>query len=80
MRALASPRIEGQVARGLDAVRDAFEENFADRGEMGGACCAWHHGEKILGLWAASATRAPPNPGKRTRWSWFTRPRKVSPP
>ena len=32
-------------------MRDAFETNFADRGESGGACCAYHHGEKVVDLW-----------------------------
>jgi CubicO group peptidase (beta-lactamase class C family) len=51
MRALASLTIEGDVARGLEAVRDTFEQNFVDRGEMGGACCAYHRGEKVVDLW-----------------------------
>ena len=43
--------VEGRVSRGFEAVRDTFEENFARRGELGGACCAYYRGEKIVDLW-----------------------------
>ena len=33
--------IQGHVSRGFEAVREAFAENFARRGELGGACCAY---------------------------------------
>ena len=32
-------------------MRDAFVENFARRHELGGGCCAYHHGEKVVDLW-----------------------------
>lgn len=44
-------RIHGHVSPGLDAVRDAFEENFVRRRELGGACCAFFNGEKVVDLW-----------------------------
>jgi CubicO group peptidase (beta-lactamase class C family) len=43
--------VQGHVSRGFDAVREAFIENFARRNELGGACCAYHHGEKVVDLW-----------------------------
>jgi CubicO group peptidase (beta-lactamase class C family) len=43
--------VEGHVSRGFEAVRDAFEDNFAHRGELGGACCAYYRGEKVVDLW-----------------------------
>ena len=51
MLAVASHCVEGHVSRGFEAVREAFAENFARRGELGGACCAYHHGEKVVDLW-----------------------------
>ena len=51
MLAVAPQLVEGYVARGFEAVRDAFAENFARRGELGGACCAYHRGEKVVDLW-----------------------------
>jgi CubicO group peptidase (beta-lactamase class C family) len=51
MVAVASHTVEGHVSRGFEPVRDAFEENFARRGELGGACCAFYGGEKIVDLW-----------------------------
>lgn len=43
--------VEGHVSRGLEPVREVFVENFARRGELGGACCAYHHGAKVVDLW-----------------------------
>jgi CubicO group peptidase (beta-lactamase class C family) len=43
--------IQGYVSRGFEAVREAFTENFVRRRELGGACCAFHNGEKIVDLW-----------------------------
>jgi CubicO group peptidase (beta-lactamase class C family) len=43
--------VEGHVARGFEAVRDAFVENFSRRHELGAACCAYHGGEKVVDLW-----------------------------
>jgi CubicO group peptidase (beta-lactamase class C family) len=47
----ALPRIEGHVSRGFEAVRVAFAENFARRRELGGACCAYCRGEKVVDIW-----------------------------
>ena len=43
--------VEGQVSRGFEPVREAFGDNFARRRELGGACCAYHAGEKVVDLW-----------------------------
>jgi len=43
--------IQGRVSRGFEPVREAFAENFARRAELGGACCAFHHGKKVVDLW-----------------------------
>jgi CubicO group peptidase (beta-lactamase class C family) len=51
MLAIASHPVEGHVNRRFEAVREAFAENFSRRGELGGACCAYHHGEKVVDLW-----------------------------
>lgn len=51
MLTVASHQVDGHVSRGLEAVREAFAENLARRGELGGACCAYHHGEKVVDLW-----------------------------
>jgi CubicO group peptidase (beta-lactamase class C family) len=39
------------VSRGYEAVRDAFNENFTRRREVGAACCIYHKGEKVVDLW-----------------------------
>lgn len=43
--------IEGHVRRGFEAVGDAFAANFIRRHELGGACCVYHQGEKVVDLW-----------------------------
>jgi CubicO group peptidase (beta-lactamase class C family) len=43
--------IQGHVSRGFEAMREAFTENFIRRGELGGACCAFVSGEKVVDLW-----------------------------
>jgi CubicO group peptidase (beta-lactamase class C family) len=44
-------KFEGHVSPGFEAVRDAFLENFVARRELGGACCAYCRGEKVVDLW-----------------------------
>jgi CubicO group peptidase (beta-lactamase class C family) len=44
-------RIQGSVERGLDAVRDAFAENFERHHEVGAACCIYREGRKVVDLW-----------------------------
>ena len=55
--------VEGHVSRGFEAVRDAFVENFTRRGELGGACCAYHDGKKVVDLWGGIRN-------KQTREPW----------
>jgi CubicO group peptidase (beta-lactamase class C family) len=43
--------IQGYVHHGFEVVGAAFEENFVRRGELGGACCIFLHGEKVVDLW-----------------------------
>jgi CubicO group peptidase (beta-lactamase class C family) len=43
--------VRGSVSRGFEGVREAFSENFARRHELGGACCAFRRGEKVVDLW-----------------------------
>ncbi len=43
--------IKGHMSHGFDAVRLTFAENFARRRELGGACAAYHRGEKVVDIW-----------------------------
>jgi CubicO group peptidase (beta-lactamase class C family) len=61
----ASLDVKGQVSPGLEAVREAFADNFARRGELGGACCAWCRGEKIVDLWGGIRNRQTGEPWER---------------
>lgn len=54
--------IEGYTSPAFAGVRQAFAENFWRRNELGGACCVYHQGEKVVDLWAGvrdKSTRAP---------------------
>ena len=51
MSLLTSHTVEGHVSCGYEGVRDAFVENFVRRRELGGACCIFRHGEKVVDLW-----------------------------
>lgn len=54
--------VNGFVSPEFAGVRTAFEENFAKRGELGGACCVFLDGEKVVDLWGGvrdPATGAP---------------------
>src|SRR5262245_28166356 len=49
--------VDGYVSHGFEPVRDAFLENFARRGELGGACCIYRDGEKVVDLWGGVRDR-----------------------
>jgi CubicO group peptidase (beta-lactamase class C family) len=51
-------RIGGAVSAGFEPVRDAFVENFARRGELGGAVCVVVAGEVVVDLWGGVRERA----------------------
>jgi len=51
MSASKRPPIEGYVHEGFETVREVFADNFARRAELGGACCAYRYGEKVVDLW-----------------------------
>jgi CubicO group peptidase (beta-lactamase class C family) len=55
--------IHGHVSSGFEAVREVFTENFVRRGELGGACCAFVRGEKVVDLWGGIRN-------KRNREPW----------
>jgi CubicO group peptidase (beta-lactamase class C family) len=63
--AVASQVVEGHVSRGFEAVRRAFEENFVRRGELGGACCAYYRGEKVVDLWGGTRNKVTGEPWER---------------
>jgi CubicO group peptidase (beta-lactamase class C family) len=54
--------VEGDVAHGFESVREAFAANFQRRRELGGACCAYYRGRKVVDLWGGirnAITREP---------------------
>ena len=65
MSVTTSQRIDGIVGRGFEAVREAFADNFYRRGELGGACCAYHRGEKVVDLWGGIRNKQTGEPWER---------------
>lgn len=57
-----SARIHGTVSPGFERVRQAFEENFTRRKELGGACCVYHDGQKVVDLWGGIRDKATGTP------------------
>ena len=62
MSASRRTRIEGQVAPGFEPVREAFAENFSKRNELGGACCVYRRGEKVVDLWGGLRNKSTGEP------------------
>jgi CubicO group peptidase (beta-lactamase class C family) len=65
MTGIAPHVIEGQTSRGFEPVREAFAENFERRHELGGACCAYYRGEKVVDLWGGIRNRETGEPWER---------------
>jgi CubicO group peptidase (beta-lactamase class C family) len=49
--------VEGFVKGGFEGVRDVFTDNFEHRHELGGACCAYYRGEKVVDLWGGTRNK-----------------------
>ena len=56
---------QGYVAEGFEAVRDAFADNFRLRHELGGACCAYVGGERVVDLWGGIRNKGTGEPWER---------------
>jgi CubicO group peptidase (beta-lactamase class C family) len=54
--------IDGFVSPGYEGVREAFAENFRNRGELGAACCVYRHGEKVVDVWGGARDAATGEP------------------
>jgi CubicO group peptidase (beta-lactamase class C family) len=50
------PTARGLVAPGFEEVRDEFERNFAERGEIGAAVAVYWRGKKVVDLWGGRRT------------------------
>ena len=55
----------GRVSPGFEAVKDTFTDNFAQRHELGGACCAYYRGENVVDLWGGLRNRETGEPWER---------------
>ena len=60
-----SAAAHGHVSQGFEAVREVFVGNFARRRELGGGCCAFHRGEKVVDLWGGVRNKETGDPWER---------------
>src|SRR5262245_58866048 len=65
MRTETTHRTFGHVHQGFELVREAFDENFARRRELGGACCSFLRGEKVVDLWGGVRNKQTGDPWQR---------------
>ncbi|MGH3530316.1 MAG: serine hydrolase domain-containing protein [Mycobacterium sp.] len=59
---MADIDIQGSCTSRFQRIRDAFEQNFALRNEVGAAVAAWVDGELVVNLWGGSADAAAARP------------------
>ncbi|MGK5559016.1 serine hydrolase domain-containing protein, partial [Actinomadura kijaniata] len=55
--------VQGTVAEGFHAVRQAFERNFTEGGEIGAGLTVYRHGRPVVDLWGGHA-----DPGTHRPW------------
>src|SRR5688572_12757785 len=54
--------VHGHVNAGFETVHQAFADNFELRRELGGGCCAYRRGDKIVDLWGGVRNQATGDP------------------
>ncbi|MFI6561151.1 serine hydrolase domain-containing protein [Streptomyces sp. NPDC050534] len=57
--------IDGEVGAGFEPVREAFEANFSQRGDIGAAVCVYQHGRPVVDLWGGVADPETDRPWSR---------------
>jgi CubicO group peptidase (beta-lactamase class C family) len=57
--------VVGEISKGYEPLGEAFAENFARRHELGGACAAYQHGEKVVDIWGGVRNAATGDPWQR---------------
>jgi CubicO group peptidase (beta-lactamase class C family) len=61
----ATPPVKGYVSPGFEGVWEAFAENLTRRHELGGACSAYVHGEKVVDVWGGIRNKQDGEPWER---------------
>ena len=61
----------------FETIRDEFERNFADRGEVGASVCVTIEGETVVDLWGGMADPVNEPRGNATRSEWCGRARRA---
>src|SRR6266567_5133785 len=61
----SSMTVSGTVAPGFEPVREAFERNFAEHGDVGAAVAVYRHGRPVVDLWGGLADPETDRPWER---------------
>jgi CubicO group peptidase (beta-lactamase class C family) len=59
---MSDVEIHGVCTSRFERIREVFQQNFAQRGEVGAAVAAWVDGELVVNLWGGSADAAGTRP------------------
>src|SRR5215212_2989253 len=62
MAAARNALVHGYAGNGFEPVRNAFVENFSRRRELGGGCCIYRKGEKVVDVWGGIRNKATGEP------------------
>ena len=65
MLAVASHVVEGHVSRGFEACATRSSRTSLNARELGGACCAYCRGEKVVDLWGGVRNKVTGEPWER---------------
>src|SRR5262245_5188230 len=57
--------VQGHVSPGFERVQEVFADNFVRRRELGGACCVYYRGEKVVDLWGGIRNEQAGEPWER---------------
>ena len=63
---MADVDIQGSCASGFERVRDAFDQNFAVRDEVGAAVAVYVDGDLVVDLWGGWADASRSRPWRRS--------------
>ena len=65
MSVVTALAVEGHVRPGFEPVREAFDDNFTRRRELGGACAVCRDGQDVVDLWGGIRNKDTDEPWER---------------
>ena len=72
--------VQGTCDPKFQEVRQEFERNFQERGEVGASVCVTVQGQTVVDLWGGQANAGSNTHGRKTRLALFFHPQKAQRP